>query len=131
MRSVITRRDKVHAYRPKIQSRFSRKQSLKRKICILYFRLLFSRRIIPFPLVPPVTIYICKSYLSVYSNIMNIKYIFFTCTFIYKEILLHSDPRIIRHFEQEIRTRRKFLTKQKFLDFKEESRFYRVVYLYY
>ena len=43
------------AYRAKIQSRFSRKQSLKRKIFILYFRLLFSRRIIPFPLVPPVT----------------------------------------------------------------------------
>ena len=39
----------------KIQSRFSRKQSLERKIFILYFRLLFSRRITPFPLVPPVT----------------------------------------------------------------------------
>ena len=37
------------------QSRFSRKQSLKRKIFILYFRLLFSRSITPFPLVPPVT----------------------------------------------------------------------------
>ena len=47
MRSVITRRDKVHAYRAKIQSRFSRKQSLKRKIFILYFRLLFSRTITP------------------------------------------------------------------------------------
>ena len=55
MRSVITRRDKVHAYRAKIQSRFSRKQRLERKIFILYFRLLFSRRITPFPLVPPVT----------------------------------------------------------------------------
>ena len=52
---IIARRDKVHAYRAKIQSRFSRKQSLKRKIVILYFRLLFSRRITPFPLVPPVT----------------------------------------------------------------------------
>ena len=48
-------RDKVHAYPAKIQSRFSRKQSLERKIFILYFRLLFSRRITPFPLVPPVT----------------------------------------------------------------------------
>ena len=47
--------NKVHAYRAKIQSRFSRKQSLKRKIFILYFRLLFSRRITPFRLVPPVT----------------------------------------------------------------------------
>ena len=46
----------MRAYRTKIQSRFSRKQSLKRKIFILYFRLLFSRRITPFPLVPPVTI---------------------------------------------------------------------------
>ena len=55
VRSVITRRDKVHAYRAKVQSRFSRKQSLKRKIFTLYFRLLFSRRITPFPLVPPVT----------------------------------------------------------------------------
>ena len=53
--NIITRRDKVHAYRGKIESRFSRKQSLKRKIFILYFRLLFSRRITPFPLVPPVT----------------------------------------------------------------------------
>ena len=43
------------AYRAKIQSRFSRKQSLKRKIFILYFRLLFSRRTTLFPLVPPVT----------------------------------------------------------------------------
>ena len=55
VRSVITRRDKVHAYRAKIQSRFSRKQSLKGKIFILHFRLLFSRRITPVPLVPPVT----------------------------------------------------------------------------
>ena len=55
VRSVITRCDKVLAYRAKIQSRFSRKQSLKRKIFILYFRLLFSRRITPFPLVPSVT----------------------------------------------------------------------------
>ena len=55
VRSVITRCDKVLAYRAKIQSRFSQKQSLKRKIFILYFRLLFSRRITPFPLVPPVT----------------------------------------------------------------------------
>ena len=47
VRSVITRRDKVHLYRAKIQSRFSRKQSFKRKIFILYLRLLFSRRIIP------------------------------------------------------------------------------------
>lgn len=62
---------------------------------------------------------------------MNITYTFFTCTFIYKEILLHSDPRIIGYFEEEIRTRRKFPTKQKFLDFKGELRFYRVVYLYY
>ena len=44
----------MHAYRAKIQSRFSRKQSLKRKIFLLYFRLLFSRIITPFPLVPPV-----------------------------------------------------------------------------
>ena len=55
VRSVITRRDKVHAYRAKIQSRFSREQSLKRKIFILYFRFLFSCRITPFPLVPPIT----------------------------------------------------------------------------
>ena len=55
VRSVIRRRDKVRAYRAKIQSRFSRKQSLKRKIFILYFRLLFLRRITAFPLVPPVT----------------------------------------------------------------------------
>ena len=48
-------RHKVHAYRAKIQSQFSQKQSLKRKIFILYFRLLFSRTITPFPLVPPVT----------------------------------------------------------------------------
>ena len=48
------RTQKVHAYRAKIQSRFSRKQSLQRKIFILYFRLLFSRRITPFQLVPPV-----------------------------------------------------------------------------
>ena len=34
IKSVITKRDKVHAYRAKIQSRFSRKQSLKWKICI-------------------------------------------------------------------------------------------------
>ena len=64
VRSVITRRDKVHAYRAEIQSRFSRKQSLKRKIFILYFRLLFSRRITPFPLVPPVTnhpVYLCRN----------------------------------------------------------------------
>ena len=45
----------MHAYRAKIQSRFSRKQSHKLNILILYFRLLFSRRITPFPLVPPVT----------------------------------------------------------------------------
>ena len=45
----------MHAYRAKIQSRFSRKQSLKRKIFILYFRLLFSRRITPFLLVSPIT----------------------------------------------------------------------------
>ena len=45
----------MHAYRANIQSRFSRNQSLKRKISILYFRLLFSHRITPFPLVPPVT----------------------------------------------------------------------------
>ena len=38
-----------------IQFRFSREQSLKRKTFILYFRLLFSRRITPFPIVPPVT----------------------------------------------------------------------------
>ena len=49
------RTQKVHAYRAKIQSRFSRKQSLQRKIFIVYFRLLFSRRIAPFQLVPPVT----------------------------------------------------------------------------
>ena len=55
IKSVITKRDKVHAYRAKIQSRFSRKQRLERKIFILYFRLLFSRRMTPFPLVPPVT----------------------------------------------------------------------------
>ena len=55
IKSVITKRDKVHAYRAKIQSRFSRKQNLKWKIFILYFRLLFLRRITPFPLVPPVT----------------------------------------------------------------------------
>ena len=55
VRSVITRRDKVPAYRAKIQSRFSRKQSLERKIFILYFRFLFSRRITHLPLVPPVT----------------------------------------------------------------------------
>ena len=48
-------RHKVHTYRAKIQSQFSRKQSLKRKIFILYFRHLFSPRITPFPLVPPVT----------------------------------------------------------------------------
>ena len=62
-------RDKVHAYPAKIQSRFSRKQSLERKIFILYFRLLFSRRITPFPLVPPVTSH--PVYLSIgvrYSN---------------------------------------------------------------
>lgn len=41
------------------------------------------------------------------------------------------DSRIIRYFEQGIRTRRKFLAKQKFLDFKGKSRFYRVVYSYY
>ena len=58
VRSVTTRRDKVQAYRAKIQSRFSRKQSLKRKMFTLYFRLLFSRTITPFPLVPPVTLYI-------------------------------------------------------------------------
>ena len=59
VRSVITRRDKVHAYRTKIQSRFSRKQSVKRKIFILYFRLLFSRRITPFRLYHqlPTTLY--------------------------------------------------------------------------
>ena len=39
----------------KIQSRFSRKQIFKRQIFILYFRLLFSRRITSFPLVPPVS----------------------------------------------------------------------------
>ena len=55
VRSVITRRDKVYAYRAKIQSRFSRKQRLKRKIFIPYFRHIFSRKITPFPLVPPVT----------------------------------------------------------------------------
>ena len=54
VRSVITRR-KVHAYRANIQSRFCRKQSFKWKNFILYFRLLFLCRIIPFPLVPPVT----------------------------------------------------------------------------
>ena len=61
--SVITRRDKEYAYRAKIQSRFSQKQSLKRKIIILYFQLLFLRRITPFPLVPPVTnhpVYVCS-----------------------------------------------------------------------
>ena len=62
MRSVITRRDKVHAYRAKIQSRFSQNQSLKRKIFILYFRFLFSRRITPFTLVPPVTNAIFNKY---------------------------------------------------------------------
>ena len=68
VRSVITRRDKVHAYRTKIQSRFSRKQSVKRKIFILYFRLLFSRRITPFPLVPPVTNHPVYVYRNVRSN---------------------------------------------------------------
>ena len=57
----------MHAYRAKIQSRFSRKRSLKRKIFILYFRLLFSRRITPFPLVPPVTNY--PVYLHLYLNV--------------------------------------------------------------
>ena len=66
VRSVTTRRDKVRAYRAKIQSRFSRKQSLKRKLFIPYFRLLFSRRITPFPLVPPVTNH------PVYCIIVNI-----------------------------------------------------------
>ena len=55
----------MHAYPAKIQSRFSRKQSLKRKIFILYFQLLFSRRITPFPLVPPVTNH--PVYIRVYS----------------------------------------------------------------
>ena len=53
--SNMAPRHKVHAYRAKIQSRFSLKQSVKRKIFILHFRVLFSRRITPFPLVPPVT----------------------------------------------------------------------------
>ena len=66
VRSVITKRDKVHAYRAKIQSRFSRKQSLKRKTFILHFRFLFSRRITHFPLVPPVTNH------PVYFVILNI-----------------------------------------------------------
>ena len=55
MRSVITRRDRVHPYPPKIQSRFSWKQSFRWKIFILYFRLIFSCRVTPFSLVPPVT----------------------------------------------------------------------------
>ena len=63
VRSVITRRDKVHAYQAKIQSLFSRKQSLKRKIFILYFQLLFSRRITPFPFVPPVTNHLIYNYI--------------------------------------------------------------------
>ena len=67
VRSVVTRRDKVHAYRAKIHSRFSRKQSLKRKIFILYFRLLFSRRITPFSLVPPVTNH--PVYAILYNNL--------------------------------------------------------------
>ena len=74
VRSVITRRDKVHAYRAKIESRFSRKQSLKRKIFILYFRLLFSRKIAPFQLVPPVTnhlVYICICYMYIYFDIFH------------------------------------------------------------
>ena len=70
VRSVITRRDKVHAYRAKIQSRFSQKQSLERKIFILYFRLLFSHRITPFPLVSPVTNHpVCKT--SKYSLLIS------------------------------------------------------------
>ena len=44
-------------YRANIQSRFSRKQSLKRKIFILHFRLLFLCRITPFPIVQT-TLYI-------------------------------------------------------------------------
>ena len=59
-------RDKVHAYRVEIQSRFSRKRSLKRKMFILYFRLLFSRRITPFPLAPPIINHpVCKHHLLV------------------------------------------------------------------
>ena len=54
VRSVITRRDQVHPYPAKIQSRFSRKQRLGWKIFVLYFRLIFSCRITPFSLVPPV-----------------------------------------------------------------------------
>ena len=72
VRSVITRGDKVHAYRAKIQSQFSRKQSLKQKICIRYFPFLFSRRITPFPLVPPVTnhpvyVFICLCFYTYIS----------------------------------------------------------------
>ena len=37
------------------------KQRLKRKIFIVYFRLSFSRRITPFPLVPPVTNHLIDS----------------------------------------------------------------------
>ena len=68
VRSVITKRDKVHAYRAKIQSRFSRKQSLKRKIFILFFRLLFSSRITPFPFVPPVTDHLVYMYIYTYTS---------------------------------------------------------------
>ena len=53
--SLSTYSNREYTDRAKIQSRFSRKQSLKRKIFILYFRLIFSRRITSFPLVPSVT----------------------------------------------------------------------------
>ena len=76
VRSVITRCDKVLAYRAKIQSRFSRKQSLKRKIFILYFRFPFSRRITPFPLAPLVTNHLVYKIYLLVVNILQ-----FLCVF--------------------------------------------------
>ena len=60
----------MHPYPAKLQSRFSRKQSLRWKIFILYFWLIFSCRITPFSLVPPVTEH--PVYLHLYSSTQNV-----------------------------------------------------------
>ena len=59
--------------RSKVQSRFSRKQSLKRKTFILYFRLLFSRRIIPFPLYHQFTNHLAYSKFSSLTQFLQAK----------------------------------------------------------
>lgn len=55
MKSVELNLDQSYAYSVNFESNFSQKRSLVRKNCILYFVFSFSRRIVTFPLVPPIT----------------------------------------------------------------------------